>query len=271
MDVGRVCPRRWPFFDAALRAPSRARECPRFDVDRLGHRSCLLLASATFSRNCDAAFNSRDDLTAVTWTLRQRNAEISQLNLMHKGNAMPTLRIVLAIAILGALPAVCSERQPIQCDAQCVEGVKNRTRSYKIFLGARDEEWQTAFAGANGELAQGDWSQRLSEIQQEYCGTPGKVNYKKVGAMEMAMAKRLALERGDVMASFRNDPESTSAIKHSRVRERRIEIPSTSCSAAKGEGQVRALVFLSPLPELANQLAPLTESVGRVSARSWLE
>lgn len=44
-------------------------------------------------------------------------------------------------------------RQAIQCDAQCVEGVKNRTRSYKIFLGATDEEWQTAFAGANGELA----------------------------------------------------------------------------------------------------------------------
>ncbi len=218
MDVGRVCPRRWPFFDAALRGPSRARECPRFDVDRLGRRSCLLLASATFSRSCDAAFNSRDDLTAVTWTLRQRNAEISQLNPMHKGNAMPTLRIVLAIAILGALPAVCSERQPIQCDAQCVEGVKNRTRSYKIFLGATDEEWQTAFAGANGELAQGDWSQRLSEIQQEYCGTPGKVDYKKVGAMEMAMAKRLTLERGDLMASFRNDPESTSAIKHFRVQ-----------------------------------------------------
>jgi hypothetical protein len=99
-----------------------------------------------------------------------------------------------------------------------VEGVKNRTRSYKIFLGATDEEWQTAFAGANGELAQGDWSQRLSEIQQEYCGTPSKVDYKKVGAMEMAMAKRLALERGDVMASFRNDPESTSAIKHFRVQ-----------------------------------------------------
>jgi len=131
---------------------------------------------------------------------------------------MPTLRIVLAITILGALPAVCSERQPIQCDAQCVEGVKNRTRSYKIFLGATDEEWQTAFAGANEELAQGDWSQRLSEIQQEYCGTPGKVDYKKVGAMEMAMARRLALERGDVWASFRNDPESTSAIKHFRVQ-----------------------------------------------------
>jgi hypothetical protein len=90
---------------------------------------------------------------------------------------MPTLRIVLAIAILGALPAVCSERQPVQCDAQCEKGVKNRTRSYKIFMGATDEEWQTAFAGADGELAQGDWSQRLSEIQQEYCRTPGRVDY----------------------------------------------------------------------------------------------
>ena len=106
---------------------------------------------------------------------------------MHKRNAMPTLRIVLAIAILGAPPAVCSERQPIQCDAQCVEGVKNRTRSYKIFLGASEDEWQAAFADGKVEIAQGDWSQRLSEIQQEYCGTPDKVDYKKVGAMEMAM------------------------------------------------------------------------------------
>ena len=123
IDVGRVCPRRWPFFDAALRAPSRARECPRFDVDRLGRRSCLLLASATFSRNCDAAFNSRDDLTAVTWTLRQRNAEISQLNLMHKGNAMPDTS---KSSWRSQYRALCQQCVPsasrYECDAQCVEG-----------------------------------------------------------------------------------------------------------------------------------------------------
>jgi hypothetical protein len=32
------------------------------------------------------------------------------------------------------------------------------------------------------------------------------------------MAKRLALERGNVLASFRNDPESISDIKHCRVQ-----------------------------------------------------
>jgi len=131
---------------------------------------------------------------------------------------MPTIRIVLAIAISGVLPAVCSERQPIQCSAQCVDEVRRRSASYKIFLGTTDEEWQTAFADAKAELAQGDWSQRLTEIQQEYCGAPGKVDYKKVDAMEMAMFKRLAFERQDVMASFRNDPESTSATRHFRVQ-----------------------------------------------------
>lgn len=130
---------------------------------------------------------------------------------------MPILRIVLAITILGALPAVCSERQPIQCDAQCVEGVKNRTRSYKIFLSATDEEWQTAFAGANEELAQGDWSQRLSEIQQELCRTPGNVDWKKVVTLETAMFNKLSFEGQSVMAAFRDDPSSASAIKHFRV------------------------------------------------------
>ena len=93
-----------------------------------------------------------------------------------------------------------------------------RTRSYKIFLGATDEEWQTAFAGANGELAQGDWSHRLSEIQQEYCGNSEQGRSQEGWCHGMAMAKRLALERGNVLASFRNDPESISDIKHCRVQ-----------------------------------------------------
>jgi len=93
-----------------------------------------------------------------------------------------------------------------------------RTRSYKIFLGATDEEGQTVFAGANGDLAQGDWSQRLSEIQQEYCGNSEQGRSQEGWCHGMAMAKRLALERGNVLASFRNDPESISAIKHCRVQ-----------------------------------------------------
>jgi hypothetical protein len=97
-----------------------------------------------------------------------------------------------------------------------MDEVRRRSASHKILLGATEGEWQAAFADGKAELAQGDWSQHLFEIQQEYCGTPGKVDYKKVGDMEMAMAKRLGFERGHLVASFRNDPESTSATKQFR-------------------------------------------------------
>ena len=43
-------------------------------------------------------------------------------------------------------------------------------------------------------------------------------------------------------AKFGPNLRTASERKDSRVRERRIEIPSTSCSAAKGEGQVSAPV-----------------------------
>lgn len=135
---------------------------------------------------------------------------------------MPTTahRMLLAIITLGTLLATAADsgRHSLQCNAQCMDEVRRRSASYKIFLGATENEWQAAFADGKAELAQGDWNQRLSEIQQEYCGAPGTVDYKKVGAMEMAMAKRFALERGDLVASFRNDPESTTATKQLRVQ-----------------------------------------------------
>ena len=135
---------------------------------------------------------------------------------------MPTTahRMLLAIITLGTLLATAADsgHHSLQCNAQCMDEVRRRSGSYKIFLGATENEWQAAFADGKAELAQGDWSQRLSEIQQEYCGTPGKVDYKKVGAMEMEMAKRLALERGDLAASIRNDPESASATRRLRVQ-----------------------------------------------------
>jgi hypothetical protein len=137
---------------------------------------------------------------------------------------MPTFRMALAIAILGALPAACSERQPIQCDAQCVIAVKNMTRSYKPILGATEEEWQEAFAVANAELAQGDWSQRLSEIQQEICRTPGKVDWKRVGDLELAMFNKLSLETqamhiqvADAM-DHPNDASGARALKQLRIQ-----------------------------------------------------
>ena len=106
------------------------------------------------------------------------------------------LRIVSAIAILNVLALTgCSERHPVDCNAACVADVKRET--LKSFASATEEQWQTAFATAQDELAQGDWSQSLSAVQQEYCRTPGKVNFAKVKQMQTDMLKKRFYETRD--------------------------------------------------------------------------
>lgn len=108
------------------------------------------------------------------------------------------LRIISAIAILDVLLlTACSERHPVECNAACVADVKRQTIYSKSFADATDEQWQTVFDAAQDELARGDWSQRLSEVQQEYCRTPGKVNFTMVKQLETDMLKKRFYEFRD--------------------------------------------------------------------------
>src|ERR1035438_2826774 len=76
------------------------------------------------------------------------------------------------------------------------------------------------------------------------------------GLSSHALESHPVADRQEREAKFGPNLRTASQRRDSRVRERRIEIPSTSCSAAKGEAQVSAPVS-GP---------PLTESVDRVSA-----
>jgi hypothetical protein len=134
------------------------------------------------------------------------------------------LRIVSAIAILTILPlTACSERHPVECNAACVADLKRETLYSKAFVGATDEQRQTAFNTAQDELAQGDWSQRLSEVQQEYCRTPGKVDFAKVKQLETDMLKKRFYETRDkhidMMAALAHpdDVSSQKALTQMRV------------------------------------------------------
>ena len=81
----------------------------------------------------------------------------------------------------------------MECNAACVADVKRQTIYSKSFARVTDEQWQTAFDVAQNELAKGDWSRRLSEVQQEYCRTPGKVNFAKVKQLEYDSAQETLL------------------------------------------------------------------------------
>lgn len=111
-----------------------------------------------------------------------------------------------------------------ECDADCAQEVKNQSRYNKYFEGVTEEQWQTAFAAAKDELAQGDWSQRLSEIQQEYCRTPGKVDFAKVKRLENDIGAKLTLEASvkkiDVMAMMAHPGDASGA---EALRQWRIE------------------------------------------------
>jgi hypothetical protein len=150
-----------------------------------------------------------------TWTLRVLSAANALIVFALSPQA------VLSIAILGALPAACSERQAVECDADCVAAVKSQARYGEPFKAETGEQLQTdfaaAFAAAKDELAHGDWSQRLSEIQQEFCRTPGKVDSEKVRGLETAMFNKLAFETHGVMAAYPNELAGAEAIRKWRV------------------------------------------------------
>ena len=78
-------------------------------------------------------------------------------------------------------------------------------------------DFAVAFAAADDELADSDWSQRLSEIQQEFCRTLDRVDSKKVSALETAMFNKLAFETHGVMAAYPRELPAAEAIRKWRV------------------------------------------------------
>ncbi len=130
---------------------------------------------------------------------------------------MLNFRSIWTIALCTAsLSAACAQSHSLECNAACVADVKRETASYRPFAGATEEQWQTAFDTATGELAKGDWAQPLSEIQQEFCRTPGKVDSAKVRDLENDIFKKLAHEASnthiDINAAL-SQPESASGAK----------------------------------------------------------
>jgi hypothetical protein len=128
-------------------------------------------------------------------------------------------RTIFAIAMLGAmLSEGCSARHPVDCDSGCVAEAKTWALqgADKRFRDVTEEQWQSAFASAEDDLAKGDWSQRLSDIKQEFCKTPGKVDSVKVRALENDMLTKLLLETRDkhidVMAAYTH-PDDASGIR----------------------------------------------------------
>jgi hypothetical protein len=133
---------------------------------------------------------------------------------------MPTsaFRIVLAIAILGALPAAGSDPQPVDCDADCAATVKNQAQysePFKREAGVQLEaDFAAAFATANEELTHDDWNKRLTDIQQEFCRTPGKVDSKKLSDLEDALFHKLACESHlCIMGVPPGDPSDIEAVR----------------------------------------------------------
>ncbi len=127
------------------------------------------------------------------------------------------LRTISGIATLGVLLlTACSGHHPVECDAACVADLKRATLYSKSFAGLTDEQWQTTFETAQEELAKGDWSQRLSAIQQVFCATPGKVDFAKFRQLDNDMAKKRFYEfrdkHIDTMASLAH-PNDASGIK----------------------------------------------------------
>jgi hypothetical protein len=126
------------------------------------------------------------------------------------------VRFVLVIAILGGgLPAVCSGSHPIECDNNCVTALKKATLSYKPFAGSTSEQWQGAFETAMDELAGDDWSQRLSDIQQEFCKTTR--DYSKIDTLETALFNKLTFEWQRKIGAFPYDPSNDRAMKFYRA------------------------------------------------------
>ncbi len=99
-----------------------------------------------------------------------------------------------------------------ECDTECAVEAKNQIRYSKSSLATTESQLQAAFTAAKDDLARGDWSQRLSEIEQEYCRTPGKVDFEKVKSLQNAILEKRFFETRDkhidVMAAMAHPNDS---------------------------------------------------------------
>ena len=109
------------------------------------------------------------------------------------------------------------------CDADCMQEIRRFAQYNKYYKGMTDEQWQTAFAAAKDELAPGDWNEWLSKIEQEYCRTPGKVNFAQANSLINDMFKKFTLEsfakKIDTMAALAHpdDASGAEAIRQMRI------------------------------------------------------
>jgi ribosomal protein RSM22 (predicted rRNA methylase) len=129
------------------------------------------------------------------------------------------------------------------CNADCKLHAKAGT-SYGNgeFRNATEQQWQDAFAAAVGDLAQGDWSQRLSEIREEVCRTPGDVDSKKLHSLEDEMYTKLRFETrskniDEVAAARPNTAAGAEALRQLRVErmkqailDGKVELIQQSCA-----------------------------------------
>jgi hypothetical protein len=148
---------------------------------------------------------------------------------IHWGHeAMSNLRSLWPIALCGALlSSACTEDHPVECNAACVAALKREPLTGKSFPDPTEEQWQAAFDTATSELAKGDWATRLSAIQQEFCRTPGKVDYAKVRSLEDDMNKKRALEtmnrRIDITAAMTHPESAAGAKALTKIRDESME------------------------------------------------
>jgi hypothetical protein len=139
---------------------------------------------------------------------------------------------------------------PFDCDPDCVRHAKAGT-SYGngAYRNATEQQWQDSLAAAVADLAQGDWSQRLSEIREEVCRNPGDVDAKRLNALEDEMFTKLRLEArakniDDAAAAHPNDAAGVEALRQLRLEEMKqailagkVDMIEHSCPAPKAPGK----------------------------------
>jgi hypothetical protein len=143
-----------------------------------------------------------------------------------------------------------SVNAPFDCDPDCVRHAKAGT-SYGngAFRNATEQQWQDSLAAAVADLAQGDWSQRLSEIREEVCRNPGDLDAKRRNALQDEMFTKLRLEArakniDDAAAAHPNDAAGVEALRQLRLEEMKqailagkVDMIEHSCPAPKTPGK----------------------------------
>jgi len=104
----------------------------------------------------------------------------------------------------------------LQCDADCEAAVKVAVRQDQN-LKMSEEHFQTALAAGEAELAQDDeWSQLLSEIQQQICrNKAGTADPVKAKDLDRRVAKKLlddVQENMEIMRHMLDAPNDQAAI-----------------------------------------------------------